>query len=73
MLLQLHEKYGPFVRVGPNEVSVSDYKLYRKIYNHTASVKEDSFYAATRPTPPLENIFSMRFWTPLAELFLQLI
>ena len=63
MLLQLHDKYGPYVRIGPNEVSISDYQLYRKIYNHTSSVKEGSFYASTRLTPPHENIFSMRFLT----------
>ncbi|KAK5047112.1 hypothetical protein LTR84_007055 [Exophiala bonariae] len=38
--------YGPIVRVGPNEVSFSDFRIYRQIYNQDASIKEESFYKA---------------------------
>jgi hypothetical protein len=57
--LKLHEKYGPVVRVGPNEVSISDWTAYRDIYGGKASTKEDSFYA-TAVFLSRENIFSMR-------------
>lgn len=46
-LFNLHESYGPLVRVGPGEVSVGDFQLYRKIYSQNSSTKEDSFYRAT--------------------------
>lgn len=46
-LFNLHEKYGQIVRIGPGEVSVGDFQLYRKIYSQNTSTKEDSFYRAT--------------------------
>jgi hypothetical protein len=58
-LLKLHQKYGPVVRVGPNEVSISDWTAYRDIYGGKASTKENSFYA-TSVFLSRENIFSMR-------------
>ena len=58
-LVNLHETYGPHVRIGPNEVSISDHQLYRQIYNHTSSVKEDSFYKASKLIG-YENMFTMR-------------
>lgn len=45
-LLDLHNTYGPIVRVGPNEVSFSDFRVYRQIYNQDTSLKEESFYKA---------------------------
>ena len=30
---RLHEKYGPIVRIRPNEVSVSDLSAIRKVYS----------------------------------------
>ncbi len=62
-LVILHETYGSYVRIGPNEVSISDYQLYRQIYNHTSSVKEDSFYKASKLIGH-ENMFTMRLVQP---------
>ena len=59
-LLELHEKYGTLVRVGPNEVSISDFRLYRQIYNQNASEKDESFYAAASLLG-YDNVFSMRY------------
>ncbi|KIW12775.1 hypothetical protein PV08_07962 [Exophiala spinifera] len=46
-LLDLHREYGPVVRIGPSEVSIGDYQLYRRIYSQNTSTKEESFYTAT--------------------------
>lgn len=43
-----HEKYGPVVRVGPNEISFADPKAVRDIYVSDAFVKEETFYRAKR-------------------------
>jgi cytochrome P450 len=43
----LHQEYGPVVRIGPGEVSIGDYQLYRRIYSQNSSTKEESFYTAT--------------------------
>jgi hypothetical protein len=40
--IQLHEKYGPLVRLGPNVVSVSDPEAIRVIYSHTSVYKKAS-------------------------------
>ncbi|KPI44091.1 putative sterigmatocystin biosynthesis monooxygenase STCB [Cyphellophora attinorum] len=47
-LSELHKTYGPVVRVGTNEVSVSDWNAYRTIYGQKASSKRAQFYQATR-------------------------
>ncbi|CZR58187.1 uncharacterized protein PAC_08078 [Phialocephala subalpina] len=59
-LLALHQKYGPVVRVSPDEVSVGDYKYYREIYSQKASIKDEAFYASGTFLVGHENIFSMR-------------
>ncbi|KAF9696277.1 hypothetical protein EKO04_005745 [Ascochyta lentis] len=42
---ELHRKYGDIVRVGPNEVSVADWRQLRKIYTNPKSiVKHSAFY-----------------------------
>ncbi|KAJ4188759.1 hypothetical protein NW755_006248 [Fusarium falciforme] len=45
VLRQLHEKYGPIVRVGPNEVSLSDWRMYRRIYTNKQALKDPKFYS----------------------------
>jgi len=44
-LLDLHKQYGPVVRVGPNEISISDWKQYRSLYNNPLALKEVDFYS----------------------------
>ena len=41
-LRQLHEKYGPFVRLGPNTVSVSDAAAVSTIYSMHGEFKKAS-------------------------------
>ncbi|KIX07472.1 uncharacterized protein Z518_02125 [Rhinocladiella mackenziei CBS 650.93] len=43
-----HVKYGPVVRVGPNELSFSDPGAVRDIYTSDVFVKEETFYRAKR-------------------------
>lgn len=39
-LLQLHDKYGPLVRIGPNSVSISDPAAVRVIYSNHGLFKK---------------------------------
>jgi len=43
-----HEKYGPIVRVGPNELSFANPAAVRDIYTSKSFVKEETFYRAKR-------------------------
>ncbi|KAI1012037.1 hypothetical protein LB503_004775 [Fusarium chuoi] len=44
-LEELHKKYGPVVRIGPNEVSISDWRHLRTIYLNTKGmIKSPDFY-----------------------------
>ncbi|KAH6603938.1 Cytochrome P450 [Trichoderma cornu-damae] len=40
----LHEKYGPVVRIAPNEVDVTDMESVKAIYNVKETFKKSSFY-----------------------------
>ncbi|KAL7914400.1 cytochrome P450 [Trichoderma velutinum] len=58
-LFELHQIYGSLVRIGPQEVSISDWKYYREIYgNNKASAKEPGFYLPIIFVRHL-NIFAM--------------
>jgi benzoate 4-monooxygenase len=43
-----HQKYGPVIRAGPNELSFSSPEAVRDIYTNDAFVKEEAFYRAKR-------------------------
>ncbi|KAI1663815.1 Cytochrome P450 [Pyrenophora tritici-repentis] len=44
-LEKLHHKYGPIIRIGPNEVSIGDWRQLRVIYaNSKAALKDSAFY-----------------------------
>ncbi|KAJ3539944.1 hypothetical protein NM208_g5277 [Fusarium decemcellulare] len=45
---EAHLKYGPIVRVGPNELSFADPGAVREIYNSDVFIKEETFYRAKR-------------------------
>lgn len=45
---EAHLRYGPVVRVGPNELSFADFRAVREIYTSDNFVKEESFYRAKR-------------------------
>lgn len=51
-----HEKYGPIVRVGPNEISFSGVEHVRDIYGQSSVFMKDAVY----DTFGRKGIFSMR-------------
>ncbi|KIW95579.1 uncharacterized protein Z519_04164 [Cladophialophora bantiana CBS 173.52] len=57
-LRALHQRYGDVVRVGPNEVSLSNWTAYRDIYSRNTT-KTEHFYKDTRLTGH-ENLFTFR-------------
>ncbi|KAG8630085.1 hypothetical protein KVT40_001704 [Elsinoe batatas] len=42
---QLHEKYGEYLRLGPNHVSISDLKMIGVIYDSKGQYRKSDFYA----------------------------
>ncbi|KAI1178015.1 cytochrome P450 [Nemania sp. FL0916] len=55
---ELHEKYGPIVRVGPNEVHIDDPEFYNSVYTKST---------ASRPIDKLEK-YKHRFGMPEATI-----
>ncbi|KAJ5631589.1 cytochrome P450 [Penicillium longicatenatum] len=55
----LHKKYGSVVRIGPNEVSVGDYRYYRPIYNDSKSTTKDTDFYSIANFVGKSNIFQM--------------
>jgi len=51
----LHQKYGTFVRYGPNTLSINDPTALKAIYGHKANVRKSDFYLAFRAAP---DVFS---------------
>ena len=54
-----HRRYGPIVRIGPNEICFSSPKAYREIYQNETNLQKTEFYDSRTPTG-IQNIFSMR-------------
>lgn len=54
----LHQKYGPVVRIGPNEVDISDSNATKEIYSVKEIYRKDPFYMRFVPKG-LENVFSV--------------
>ncbi|KAF8336835.1 cytochrome P450 [Cantharellus anzutake] len=54
---ELHKRYGPFVRIAPNHISISDPDAIREVYAYSGTLKSD-FYDAFRSTHG--TIFSTR-------------
>ena len=53
---ELHEQYGPIVRIGPNEVQVNDPDFYNEMYSSGSRRREKS-----------RLWFWMDGWTPFSE------
>jgi hypothetical protein len=43
---RLHERYGPIIRIGPDEVSTSELSAIPKIYRNQAPLSKTDFYSA---------------------------
>ncbi|KAK0244640.1 cytochrome P450 monooxygenase [Armillaria nabsnona] len=56
----LHMKYGPFVRIAPNHVSVALPDAQTIIYGHGSGALKSSFYDVLKPSSSPDNIFTTR-------------
>ncbi|KAI9842249.1 MAG: hypothetical protein M1837_007394 [Sclerophora amabilis] len=59
--VELHAKYGPIVRIGPNHVSLSDPEALRAIYSTKSVFTKTAFYTLAQSTyegKTLQNLFS---------------
>ncbi|KEF50973.1 uncharacterized protein A1O9_12971 [Exophiala aquamarina CBS 119918] len=60
--IKLHEKYGPLVRIGPKNVSVSDSGAVKLIYGLGAGYAKSGFYPVQQPVTKdgfvLQGLFS---------------
>ncbi|CAE6472147.1 unnamed protein product, partial [Rhizoctonia solani] len=52
---KLHEKYGTFVRIGPNHISISDPHAMEAVYAHGSGFLKSDFYKA--PNGQASNTF----------------
>ncbi|CAE6422982.1 unnamed protein product [Rhizoctonia solani] len=43
-LLELHKKYGPFVRIGPNHISIADPDALEVVYKHGNGLLKSDYY-----------------------------
>ncbi|CAE6401810.1 unnamed protein product [Rhizoctonia solani] len=54
---QLHEKYGTFVRLGPNHISIADPDALELIYGHGSGLLKSEFYRMFQ-NGPTTNVFN---------------
>ncbi|KAG4443116.1 hypothetical protein IFR05_001442 [Cadophora sp. M221] len=59
-ILRLHERYGPVVRIAPNEVSVVDQKAIKLLYGHGQNTVKTHWYAVWDPPISAPPLFSAR-------------
>ncbi|KAI0086953.1 cytochrome P450 monooxygenase pc-bph [Irpex rosettiformis] len=60
---EAHKKYGKFVRIAPNQVSIADPSAIATIYGHSfghGTPNKSSLYTAFNQFPGAESIFSTR-------------
>lgn len=64
---KLHRKYGQFVRVGPNEIIVSDIDAFREIHRMGTGFVKSDFYKTLNPSEPGQAPFNLFAQTDPAE------
>lgn len=57
-VLNLHRKYGDFVRIAPNHVSIDCPDALAEVYSHKARLSKGPYYDAFMQGPL--NVFNMR-------------
>lgn len=58
MVLRLHHKYGDFVRIGPNHVSINNPAAIQQVYGHKTGFTKGPFYDAFLQVTPV--VFNTR-------------
>jgi benzoate 4-monooxygenase len=56
--MEQHRKYGDFVRIGPNHISINNPEAASKIYGHRSGCIKGEFYDAFLQVTP--NLFNVR-------------
>ena len=59
-ILELHEHYGPVVRIAPNEVSIVDQNSIKTLYGHGQNTMKTHWYAVWDPPIGAPALFSAR-------------
>ncbi|PPQ88069.1 hypothetical protein CVT25_013677 [Psilocybe cyanescens] len=57
---QLHEKYGDYVRVGPNELSINDVNALEPLYGSNGSAKGQFWDGRIPPKDPVKPLIALR-------------
>jgi hypothetical protein len=55
----LGQKYGPLVRIGPNDLSTDDPDIIRRVENATGTYSRSGWYDGARFTPGSDAMFTM--------------
>ncbi|KAL7629693.1 hypothetical protein AAE478_001216 [Parahypoxylon ruwenzoriense] len=55
----MYQKYGPLIRVGPNELSTDDPEVIKKITGARSTYGRDPWYVAARFDPYHDNVFTL--------------
>lgn len=56
---ELHRKYGPLVRIGPNDILTDDPEIIKKISSARCSYRRGDWYLAARFNPYHDNMFTI--------------
>ncbi|KAH8920419.1 cytochrome P450 [Atractiella rhizophila] len=66
---ELHEKYGDFVRIGPNHLSIRSVDALKEVYSYKANVKRSNWYDALDDPkhPGVKSLMGMREKGPHSE------
>ncbi|KAI0409036.1 cytochrome P450 [Xylaria palmicola] len=53
-LVSLHQRYGPVVRIGPNELSIGDPEAFLQIYRANGAYPKSASYAVVKGSRPFD-------------------
>ena len=67
-LRKLHDRRGPLIRIGPNDVVTDDFTVVRRMHGSLAPYSRSDYYECGRLNPPSNNIISERHEGRHAEL-----
>ncbi|KAI1389815.1 cytochrome P450 [Hypoxylon trugodes] len=56
----LHQKYGPIVRIGPNDIIIDDPEIVRRMNTARSKYGRSSWYDAMRMDPYLPSLFAIQ-------------